>query len=319
MLATIALLKADELDAAERVLGRELRIARDRGALSSYAVGATSAPRSRCAAAISMGPRPSGGGARRAARRLLAARAARKRPGARLGRKRQARRSASAAHRERLGRRSPRHPVRHGAALQPRAATPRTRRRPSRAIRRARGPETRFPRPRERGHQLGRLGADRIASPRARRPGRRTRGRRTISCPRPAMGHAGGDRTGARHPGTGRDRQPRSAASRTGLEQLERSPARLLLAEALVDQGAALRRAGRRMQAREPLRRGLDIAAASRAHPLADRARQSSTQPVSASAATLRPASPRSLQANAASPSTPPPAQRTARSPKPCS
>ena len=38
MLATIALLKADELDAAERVLGRELRIARDRGALSSYAV-----------------------------------------------------------------------------------------------------------------------------------------------------------------------------------------------------------------------------------------------------------------------------------------
>ena len=57
-------------------------------------------------------------------------------------------------------------------------------------------------------------------------------------------------------------------------DQLERSPARLLLAEALVAYGAALRRRGDRARAREPLRRGLDIASASGARPLAERARQ---------------------------------------------
>ena len=61
---------------------------------------------------------------------------------------------------------------------------------------------------------------------------------------------------------------------RDAVDQLERSPARLLLAEALVAYGAALRRRGDRAQAREPLRQGLDIASASGARPLAEHARQ---------------------------------------------
>jgi DNA-binding CsgD family transcriptional regulator len=61
------------------------------------------------------------------------------------------------------------------------------------------------------------------------------------------------------------------------VEHLERSPARLEHAHALVDHGAALRRHGDRAAAREPLRRGLDIAAAVGAHPLAERARQELT------------------------------------------
>jgi DNA-binding CsgD family transcriptional regulator len=55
---------------------------------------------------------------------------------------------------------------------------------------------------------------------------------------------------------------------------LARSSARLEQARALTDLGAALRRANRRTEAREPLRRGLDLAAQCHAAPLADRARQ---------------------------------------------
>jgi DNA-binding CsgD family transcriptional regulator len=51
------------------------------------------------------------------------------------------------------------------------------------------------------------------------------------------------------------------------------SPSRLEQARALVDLGAALRRAGRRRDAREPLRNGLDVAASSGASALAARAR----------------------------------------------
>lgn len=47
---------------------------------------------------------------------------------------------------------------------------------------------------------------------------------------------------------------------RAAVEALERSPRRLELARTLVDLGAALRRHGRRVEAREPLRRGLDLA-----------------------------------------------------------
>jgi DNA-binding CsgD family transcriptional regulator len=54
---------------------------------------------------------------------------------------------------------------------------------------------------------------------------------------------------------------------------LETSPAILERARALVDLGAALRRAGRTIDAREPLRRGLDLAYRSGATPLAERAR----------------------------------------------
>jgi DNA-binding CsgD family transcriptional regulator len=55
---------------------------------------------------------------------------------------------------------------------------------------------------------------------------------------------------------------------------LARSSARLEQARALTDLGAALRRANRRTEAREPLRRGLDLAVQCHAAPLADRARQ---------------------------------------------
>ena len=57
------------------------------------------------------------------------------------------------------------------------------------------------------------------------------------------------------------------------VELLEATPHRLELARARVDLGAAHRRAGRRVQAREPLRQGMDAAHACGARPLADRAR----------------------------------------------
>ncbi len=55
---------------------------------------------------------------------------------------------------------------------------------------------------------------------------------------------------------------------------LEQSPARLELARALIDHGAHLRREGQRTHAREPLRRGLELAHDARAEPLAERARE---------------------------------------------
>jgi DNA-binding CsgD family transcriptional regulator len=55
---------------------------------------------------------------------------------------------------------------------------------------------------------------------------------------------------------------------------LERSPAQLDLAGALVQLGTALRVAGRRTDAREPLRRGLDLADRCGASALAARARE---------------------------------------------
>ena len=58
------------------------------------------------------------------------------------------------------------------------------------------------------------------------------------------------------------------------VSDLERSPRRLGLAHALVDYGAALRRANRKTEAREPLRRALDLAERLRTSPLAVRARE---------------------------------------------
>jgi DNA-binding CsgD family transcriptional regulator len=65
-----------------------------------------------------------------------------------------------------------------------------------------------------------------------------------------------------------------------GIELLEEaagvlagSPARVEHAHALADLGAALRRANRRADARDPLRQALDLADACGAHPLAERAR----------------------------------------------
>jgi DNA-binding CsgD family transcriptional regulator len=54
---------------------------------------------------------------------------------------------------------------------------------------------------------------------------------------------------------------------------LEQSPARLELSRALVECGAAIRRDGRAAQARDPLRRGLELAHRAGAAPLAQRAR----------------------------------------------
>jgi DNA-binding CsgD family transcriptional regulator len=52
------------------------------------------------------------------------------------------------------------------------------------------------------------------------------------------------------------------------------TPNRLDLAQALVELGAALRRANRRSDAREPLQRGMELAHRCGAPPLAERARQ---------------------------------------------
>ena len=98
----------------------------------------------------------------------------------------------------------------------------------------------------------------------------------------------GGNRARAavgRRPGSrGRSaRQPESAegAEAGGIELLteavsvlRRSPARLELARALIDLGAAQRRAGSRARAREVLREGLDLAHALGGLALADRARR---------------------------------------------
>jgi DNA-binding CsgD family transcriptional regulator len=64
------------------------------------------------------------------------------------------------------------------------------------------------------------------------------------------------------------------SALEAAADQLERSPNRLEHARALVDLGAALRRAGRRADARAPLGRGMDVAHACGAAPLAERARE---------------------------------------------
>ncbi|HZM27154.1 MAG TPA: LuxR C-terminal-related transcriptional regulator, partial [Gemmatimonadales bacterium] len=61
---------------------------------------------------------------------------------------------------------------------------------------------------------------------------------------------------------------------REAIELLERTPARLELAKTAVEYGAALRRSGKRMEARDHLRRGLELAHRAGARPLATRARE---------------------------------------------
>jgi DNA-binding CsgD family transcriptional regulator len=78
---------------------------------------------------------------------------------------------------------------------------------------------------------------------------------------------------------------------------LERSPARVEHARALADFGAALRRSGRRSDAREPLRAALDLADSCGARPVAERARQELR------AAGARPRRPRMTGADALTPS----------------
>jgi DNA-binding CsgD family transcriptional regulator len=64
------------------------------------------------------------------------------------------------------------------------------------------------------------------------------------------------------------------ALLREAVAELERSPARRELAVSLVELGAALRRRGERVAAREPLRRALDIADAGGLAAIAGRARE---------------------------------------------
>jgi DNA-binding CsgD family transcriptional regulator len=64
------------------------------------------------------------------------------------------------------------------------------------------------------------------------------------------------------------------AQLRAAVEALERSPARRELAHALVELGAALRRRGERVAAREALRRGLDLATGGGLGAIAERARE---------------------------------------------
>ncbi|MDT7713963.1 MAG: hypothetical protein QOG46_2910, partial [Pseudonocardiales bacterium] len=78
---------------------------------------------------------------------------------------------------------------------------------------------------------------------------------------------------------------------------LEPTPIRLELAHSLTELGAALRRAGARTAAREPLRRALDLAARCGATPLAKRAREE------ALAAGARPRRPRTTGVHALTPS----------------
>jgi DNA-binding CsgD family transcriptional regulator len=78
---------------------------------------------------------------------------------------------------------------------------------------------------------------------------------------------------------------------------LEPTPMRLELAHSLTELGAALRRAGARVAAREPLRRALDLAARCGATPLATRARDE------ALAAGARPRRPRTTGVQALTPS----------------
>ena len=61
---------------------------------------------------------------------------------------------------------------------------------------------------------------------------------------------------------------------RAAVEALERSPRRLELARALVDLGAALRRGGRRVEGRDPLAHGFDLAQRCGATVLSERAAQ---------------------------------------------
>jgi DNA-binding CsgD family transcriptional regulator len=70
--------------------------------------------------------------------------------------------------------------------------------------------------------------------------------------------------------------QPRDRIDllRAAVVQLQRSDARLEHARSLIDYGAALRRTGHRVDAREPLRKGLDLAYHCHAPILAERARQ---------------------------------------------
>jgi DNA-binding CsgD family transcriptional regulator len=95
----------------------------------------------------------------------------------------------------------------------------------------------------------------------------------------------------------GRDDDNSIDLLRAAVATLEEAPAPLDLARALIDLGAALRRQGYRVEARDPLREGLEIAARCGAMPLLERAR------AEAMAAGARPRRPRLRGVDALTPS----------------
>ncbi len=115
--------------------------------------------------------------------------------------------------------------------------------------------------------------ARRVRWPPSVRTRRRAAWRRRIS----SMPGPGGRRAGSGRPCGRSPLADGGNASverlREAVEVLEQSPARLEHARALTDLGAALRRGGRRSEAREPLEEGLDMATRCKAHALVSRAR----------------------------------------------
>ena len=99
---------------------------------------------------------------------------------------------------------------------------------------------------------------------------------------------------------------------------LQTSPARLEHTRALVDLGSALRRTNRRAAARDPLRRGLDLAERGGMLRLAHRARYELGRAAPVPAGAPSPASSRSLPPNARWPTSPPPVTATVRSRNGC-
>jgi tetratricopeptide (TPR) repeat protein len=104
------------------------------------------------------------------------------------------------------------------------------------------------------------------------------------------------------------------ATLRESVATLESGTARLELTRALIDLGGHLRRAGRRSDARVPLRRALELANRCAAEPLIALAGTSCALPMADPAAPGSPARPRSPPASCASPGSPPAAVPTSRS-----
>ena len=103
------------------------------------------------------------------------------------------------------------------------------------------------------------------------------------------------------------------------IEKLADSGARLEHARATIDLGSAIRRTGKRADARATLAEGADLAHRCGATALVDHARESCDSRAPARAASPRPAATRSPPPSSASPTSPPKATPTNRSPKPSS
>ena len=276
--AVLALILADELDAAERAAARALTIARERGATPELVAawwmsGGVAWARGDLVAAeadirqaldvarlgrLRLAELPLRAGARGRARR---ARGARRRRGRARGERHDRRRSRTTS-----GSRS--RCSRAGILRLAQGRFERGRRRPRWSCERR---ATRWGGDRDAGAAGGDLrGARRRRARRSRaRAGDGGGGARE----RAALGRAHARLSCAlRALATTIDGADRLAALEEAVDVLEGSPARLARAEALAELGAELRRAGRRADARAPLREALDLARRCGAAGLARRA-----------------------------------------------